>query len=651
MTESDPAARLEAATLREIVEGTASETGERFFDELVRHLARATGCRCAWVTEWLPEPRRLRALSFWVGEDYFGDFEYPIAGTPCAPVIELRDLVLVPDRVVELFHTDESLRELGAVSYMGVPLLDVEGSVLGHLAVLDVRPLTAESARVEAILRIFAGRAAAELRRLRRERALRDGEARLTLMFESAMDAILELDERLTIVRANAAAARVFGLPAAELAGSPLAERLDAAARGRLGYLIAELGRAGCGASSAWIPDGIVGRRGDGGRFPAEATLSRYEWDGRARYTLILRDVNERLAAEERIRALSREAEYLREELSVRGGFAEIVGRSPALLRALADLERVAAGDTTVLILGETGTGKELFARAIHRRSPRRDGPLIIVNCAAVPATLQESEFFGHERGAFTGATQQRPGRFELADGGTIFLDEIGEMSLDLQAKLLRVLQEGEYQPVGSARSVRVDVRVVAATHRDLGRMVREGAFRADLLYRLDVFPVRVPPLRERGDDVLLLAEECAAEWSRRHGRAAPEWTPADRARLRRYDWPGNVRELHNVIERALILADRDGRPDLARALPEPAGEAGSPGAAPVPDAAAIMTEADFEALERANLLRALAASGGKLSGPGGAAALLGMHPNTVASRLKRLGIQRREARPDHEKS
>jgi transcriptional regulator with GAF, ATPase, and Fis domain len=266
----------------------------------------------------------------------------------------------------------------------------------------------------------------------------------------------------------------------------------------------------------------------------------------------------------------------------------------------------------------------------------------VTVNCAAIPASLQESELFGHERGAFTGATARRIGRFKLAHGGTLFLDEVGELPLELQAKLLRVLQEGEFEPVGAQRSERVDVRVIAATHRDLAAMVRAGTFREDLLYRLDVYPISVPPLRERGDDVVRLAERFAKRFAERSGLALAPLSQAERERLLRYDWPGNVRELQNVIERA-VLTSRDGRHlNLERALPGSAPER----APRDHDAGAqagdrILTDAELRSIERGNLERALAAAGGKLSGPGGAAERLGMNPSTLASRLKALRIRR----------
>jgi formate hydrogenlyase transcriptional activator len=319
----------------------------------------------------------------------------------------------------------------------------------------------------------------------------------------------------------------------------------------------------------------------------------------------------------------------------------EILSRSPTIGAILLAVEQVARADASVLITGETGTGKELVARAIHRRSARARRPLVTVNCAALAANLQESELFGHEKGAFTGATQRRDGRFKLADGGTLFLDEVGEMSLDLQAKLLRVLQEGEFEPVGSGRTLRVDVRIVAATNRNLEEMVRASTFRADLLYRLNVFPIHLPPLRERGEDVVLLAEHFARCLAKRSGRAVGLLTAESRRRLMRHDWPGNIRELHNVIERALISSSDGHALDLQGALPEPAGRPVERATPPMePETERVLADAEIRQLEKANLERALRASGGKLSGKGGAAALLGLKPSTLASRLRALGIQ-----------
>ena len=629
----------EQAALRMILEGTASETGERFFMALVENLARALGTHGAWVTEYLPQTRTLRALAFRLGDQWVQDYERPIDGTPCRVVLDERRLVHYADRILELFPEEHDLRSMGAVSYMGVPLTDIDGTILGHLAVMDRKVMPARRESVT-IFEIFAGRAAAELRRLRVERAVRAREAQLAGLIDSALDTIVQLDAEMGVVGMNPAALRTFGSSSGRGSASDLAELVGAEDAARLRDLARELVARPAGERSLWISGGLPGRTAGGGTFPAEGTLSLFELEGRHHFTLILRNVNERLEAERRIRSLTEETEYLREELRELGRAGEISGRSERLAQVLRELREVAPTNTTVLILGETGTGKELFARALHAASGRRDKPLVKVNCAAIPATLIESEFFGHERGAFTGATGKRDGRFTLADGGTIFLDEVGELPIDLQSKLLRVLQEGEFEPVGSSRTRRVDVRVVAATNRDLFRSVSEGKFREDLYYRLSVFPITLPPLRERGDDVVLLAEEFARQFAGRMGRRVEPLSPDMATRLKAYAWPGNVRELQNVIERAIITA-RDGRLNLDRALPVTAVAEPSERDMETGGSGTLLTADDLARIERENLRLALERSAWKVAGDAGAARLLGMAPSTLTSRMKALGLRR----------
>ena len=341
---------------------------------------------------------------------------------------------------------------------------------------------------------------------------------------------------------------------------------------------------------------------------------------------------------------LEQERDYLREEVRTARAPGAIVGASPALRAALEQIELVAPTDASVLVLGESGTGKELVAQAIHDRSARASAPLVRVNCAAVPRELFESEFFGHARGAFTSAVRDRVGRFELADGGTLFLDEVGEIPLELQGKLLRVLQEGTFERVGEERLRRVDVRVIAATNRELRREVAAGRFREDLYYRLAVFPIELPPLRERRSDIGLLAAHFLSAAERRLGKTGLRLTRSDVQALERHAWPGNVRELASVIERAAILA-RDGRLafDAVLAPPPPGATASAPSATDARgDPRPIERESERRRRARANLEAALAACGGKIYGPGGAAALLGLRPTTLASRLRAHGIRRR---------
>ena len=310
-----------------------------------------------------------------------------------------------------------------------------------------------------------------------------------------------------------------------------------------------------------------------------------------------------------------------------------MIGRSAALARVREQIGQVAPTDSTVLVQGETGTGKELVARAIHAGSTRRDRALIRINCAALPRELVESELFGHEKGAFTGALQQRRGRFELADGGTLFLDEVGELPLDAQAKLLRVLQEREFERVGGSRSLRVDVRVVAATNRDLRAEVEAGRFRADLFFRLNVFPIVLPPLRARRDDIAALLEHFARSTARRLGRHCDGLAPAFAARAREHDWPGNIRELENLVERALIMSN-GGALDASDLLPARAMPCRPAGA----DAA---SGESLEALESAHIRRVLDSTGWMIEGERGAAVLLGLNPSTLRGRMRKLGLRK----------
>jgi formate hydrogenlyase transcriptional activator len=339
---------------------------------------------------------------------------------------------------------------------------------------------------------------------------------------------------------------------------------------------------------------------------------------------------------------LERENAYLQEEIGTEHHFGEMIGSSPALFEVMRHVERVAPTDATVLISGETGTGKELVARAIHARSGRSGRPLVKVNCGAISAGLVESELFGHMKGAFTGALERRLGRFEVADGGTIFLDEIGELPLDTQVKLLRVLQEGEFEPVGASTPSLADVRVIAATNRDLEDAVRSGRFRADLFYRLNVFPIRTPPLRERVEEIPQLVAFFVGRFARRFGKTAERLSPETMDRLVSYPWPGNVRELQNVVERAVILATGptlEIEPDLLRTGKDIGHE--SKASPPRPEPSSHGLEAVLKDVETRHVRAALEQAGWVIEGARGAARILGLHPNTLRSRIDKLGIRR----------
>ena len=634
----------EAAALRLVIEGTVSETGAEFFRALVRNLARALGTTGAWVTEWFPEPRRLRALAMWVDGKYVDHFEYPVAGTPCEAVVEKRGLVHIPERLLELYPADAELAPAGATSYLGVPLLDTEGRVMGHLAVLDAKPMPADP-RMISLFEIFAARAAAEHRRLKIEREVRESEEQLSLLLATAMDAVLVLDGRLRIVRANPASERLFACTQEDLMGEELSDFLVQESLALVEKFARQVAGRPADKPQLWVPQSFIARRWDHSVFPAEATLSRFERRQEVFYTLILRNTEERPEAERQIRLLTQEADYLREAVRDVPGYGELLGRSDAMRSVFEAIGKVAKTGSTVLITGETGTGKELVARAIHRASDRADKALVLVNCAAIPASLIESEFFGHERGAFTGALTRQEGRFSMAHEGTIFLDEIGELPPELQAKLLRVLQDGEFTPIGSARTRKVDVRVIAATNRDLKQMATEGKFREDLYFRLNVFPIHIPPLRERGRDIEHLGAAFTQRYGRRMGKHVSSLSAEQLQLLRAYDWPGNVRELQNVIERAIILASGSELP-LERALSGCRAADTPPPSALTEPPDRVLTAREMEALEVENIRKALAACGGRVSGENGAARLLGIPPTTLGSRMKALGLQRQKPEP-----
>jgi formate hydrogenlyase transcriptional activator len=334
----------------------------------------------------------------------------------------------------------------------------------------------------------------------------------------------------------------------------------------------------------------------------------------------------------DRANKLTEEKLYLQDEIRTEYNFEEIIGESPSLKRILEELKTVAPTDSTILVLGETGTGKELIARAIHNLSARRERTLVKINCAAIPTGLLESELFGHEKGAFTGAIAQRIGRFELANGGTLFLDEVGDIPLELQPKLLRVLQEQEFERIGSTKTLRVDVRIIAATNSNLPQMVEENQFRSDLYYRLNVFPLTIPPLRERREDIPLLVRYFAQKYARRMKKPIDTIPTRSMVALTEYHWPGNVRELENFIERAVILT-------RGEQLEIPLAEL-KPAISPAPTAVTNGT-ATLEQAERDHIVRALTETNWVIGGASGAAARLGMKRTTLQSRMKNLGITR----------
>jgi formate hydrogenlyase transcriptional activator len=770
------------ATLRAIVEGLDAAIGERFFAALVRHLAAALGVQYAFVSEIHAERTCFRTLAVWGRGTFLPNFDIPLAGTPCEAVLN-GHTAHHARHLQALFPTDRALVDWAAESYCGVPLLDACGTVVGHLAVVDDKPMLEET-RSLAILRMFAARTWAEIERIRMqaalhereeayrdlyeeapvayvsvgtdgrikranqraatlfgypvdqltgrlvfdlyadtphgkprshevferflagqevgeqelegrrsdgrhiwlslsmkpirdarghlqatrstlvditdrkraEAALRESEVRLSGILASAMDAIVTVDEDERVVLFNGAAEQVFRCSAAEAVGRPFGRFCSEPLWAILSRDIRAGADGGSHPQHRWVPEGLTARRADGDEFPIEATISSVDVGGRRLSTLILRDIDERKRAEAALHTLQRANRYLQEEIRTDHNFQAIVGTSPALLALLGQVEQVALTDSTVLICGETGTGKELIARAIHDRSARKDRPLVKVNCCAMSPGLVESELFGHVKGAFTGALDRRIGRFELADGGTIFLDEIGDLSVETQVKLLRVLQEQEFEPVGSNRTIRVDVRVIAASNRDLDAAVKAGRFRPDLFYRLHVVPLDVPPLRARRPDIPQLVMFFLECFSKQFGKRIDTVSPATMDLLMGYPWPGNVQELQNILERAVVLSHGPVLTLDARLLPvtvsdgERAPSEGTDDAAVAGGGAraahqsawpALSCHAPLAEVERHHILTVLQQTAGVIGGPRGAARILHLHPNTLRSRMQKLGIRR----------
>jgi PAS domain S-box-containing protein len=567
----------------------------------------------------------------------------------------------------EVYHIRDAIHDVRALTnplvagdfglrfYAAAPLRTHDGFNLGTLCIIDRKPRELSPSEAEMLTKLaalvmdqmelrLAARKVAELEETQRKmseqlhqaiEALGESEERFRDLFDEAPIAYVYegLDTR--IVQANRVATRILGVKPEEIVGAfgkSLVPDTPEAQR-RLREALESIGR---GIDTSGVV--LELRRKDDGSPLWIQWWSKPVLGGKYTRTMFV-DITDRVLMEREQVRLQDQNAYLWEEIRREHNFCDIVGGSPGLRKVMQQIELVAPTYAAVLVTGESGTGKELVARAIHDHSSRKDSAFIKVNCSAVPESLFESEFFGHVRGAFTGALKDKPGRFELADGGTLFLDEIGEAPLAMQAKLLRVLQEQELERVGDTRTRKVDVRIIAATSRDLKKEVDAGRFREDLFYRLSVFPIQIPPLRERRDDIPPLAAHFVKQSARRMNRPAPRITQATISQLTAHDWPGNVRELQNAVERAVILSQSGVlRFELAESI---AIDAPLAPTHPL-SKSALLTRDELKRQERDSIATALKQTGGKIFGPGGAAELLGMKPTTLASRIKALGLQRK---------
>jgi formate hydrogenlyase transcriptional activator len=659
--------------LRHLAEGTAAVTGSDFFHSLVRHLAKSLAVRYAFIAECMGSARsRVRTLAFWAGEDFGADLAFSLRGTPCEQVIA-GDVRCHPQHLQSLFPEDKDLAALHAESYMGIPLQSSSGETLGHLVVMDDKPMS-DMERHVPILRIFATRAAAELERKNAGDALKKSQERLRTLLDINNAIVTKLTREELFHTISEVLARVINFDRLALslydpqAGilrivtytgpyrrddyTPIGRVLDLndspagwaflnqkpLLRGDL-----ELERQTSSEERAYghgfrslcaLPLTVRGRR-IGAITVGSLAKNRYT---EADAEFLMEVANQIAIAVDNMRSheetealkarFQAEAVYLQEEIKTEHNFEEIIGQSAPVRRLLRKLEQVAPTEATVLIQGETGTGKELLARAIHDRSQRKDRALVKVNCGSIPSGLVESELFGHEKGAFTGATQRRIGRFELANGGTIFLDEVTELPLDTQVKLLRVLQEGEFERVGSSQTIKVDVRVIAATNRNLKEVVGSGIFRSDLFYRLNVFPLEVPALRDRKEDVPLLVSFFLSKFGKKLGKHIRGVSQKAMERLTSYSWPGNIRELQNVVERSVVLATGP-IVQIDDSIVQS-------------DGAARESPLDtLENIERNHIMRALNETHWVVHGKKGAAEILGINPSTLRSRMEKLGIRK----------
>jgi PAS domain S-box-containing protein len=606
-----------------------ADSSENFFNSMAVQLAKCLKADYTFIGELIEgEEDKLRTLGVCGQGVIVENYTYDLAHSPSETVI-LQGARSYVSGVAELFPKNDWLRQMKMESYTGTPLRDSQGRVIGVMVALYTRPL-ADAKFAEMILQLFSTRTAAEIERKRAEEALRQSEERFRVALKSSPTAVFNQDWDLRYTwMYNPQLPRTVS----EYLGKTSDEIFDPEEAARITEVRRRVLETGVGSRHEMqFSFGGKKRYFDTTIEPVlDAAGAVIGITGATTDVTELREATE--ALREAKKKLTEEKLYLEREIDAELGFGDIIGQSKALEAVMENVGKVAASDATVLLLGETGTGKELVARAIHWLSLRSGNSFIKLNCAAIPTGLLESELFGNEKGAFTGAVSKKIGRIELADKGTLFLDEIGEISLALQPKLLRVLQDQEFERLGGTHTLKVDFRLIAATNRDLADAVRRNEFRSDLYYRLNVFPIRVPPLRERREDIRLLVEHFVQKFARRMNKSITSVPKRTMDALMGWEWPGNVRELENFIERSVILTQ------------------GSVLVAPLSELEPISTDENadetLEATEREHILRALRESHGQIGGLRGAAMRLGLKRTTLQSKLKHFGINPRSKPPE----
>lgn len=612
--------------------------GEAWFKAFTNRMAVVAKAHTAWLAEYISSSDSLEPVTVYSGGKYHELKAYSVFATPCGKTLEDRKPThLTGDILKEYPKAKTYLAKFEPQNYLSVPLQDAQGRMLGLLGLVNIKH--AEVDKLLSYLDEFRHRAEEALLGHRKKRELDNKEKQLKGLIDGIQDLLINFNKDGEVIMTNTAARNHLFWKNVSGERNSIYDFLTKKDRNDLDRLIYRLDKSTDNETFVYFPEDYYVMAADGKPFEVEGTLNRYELNSNWYYTMVLRSKDHRLRTEEELRSLLDRTHYLQHELEEVKLSSQLIGESEGVKMLWQDIYMVAHTDATVLIHGETGTGKELVARQIHQISNRKSKPMVSINCGAIPANLIESELFGHVKGAFTGAVSDRKGRFELADGGTIFLDEIGELPLEMQVKLLRVIQEKEFEPLGSGKTIKPDVRIVAATHRNLVELTKNGQFRQDLYYRLNVFPIEVPALRERDEDVLVLAENFIRKFEARMGKKINPLSVPQKKVLQNYPWPGNVRELQNILERAVIVS-RDGSLDIGKVL----GLSIEPMESVVQESDEtdkILTKEELLAFERNNIIKALKASGGKVSGKGGAAELLNMVPTTLSSRIVTLGIRK----------